>query len=111
MNALSKHDTNVLIVGAGPIGLILGRWLTRMGVRVRIVDKTTEPRTTSRALAVQGRTLELYGQIGLAEAVVERGRKIVAANLWVSGKAAERAFFRDMGAGLSPFPLSKCIHL
>src|SRR5256886_16662754 len=46
----------------------------------------------------------LYRQIGLAAAVVERGRKLVAANLWVAGKNKARMFFGDLGAGLSPFP-------
>jgi 2-polyprenyl-6-methoxyphenol hydroxylase-like FAD-dependent oxidoreductase len=86
MNASSTSDTDVLIIGAGPTGLVLALWLTRLGVRVRIIDKTVEPGTTSRALAVQGRTLELYRQVGLAEAIVERGRKMIAANLWVAGK-------------------------
>jgi 2-polyprenyl-6-methoxyphenol hydroxylase-like FAD-dependent oxidoreductase len=53
---------------------------------------------------VQGRTLEFYSQMGLADAVVERGRKAVAANLWAAGKQVARAVFGDMGAGLSPFP-------
>jgi 2-polyprenyl-6-methoxyphenol hydroxylase-like FAD-dependent oxidoreductase len=64
MNASSIRDTDALIIGAGPTGLVLALWLTRLGVRVRIVDKTAEPGTTSRALAVQARTLELYSQIG-----------------------------------------------
>src|SRR5271155_3221868 len=97
-------DTEVLIVGAGPTGLVLALWLTRLGVRVRIVDKTAEPGTTSRALAVQARTLEFYNQIGLADTVVERGRKTMAANLWVAGKRAAHAVLGEMGAGLSPFP-------
>ena len=50
--------SDVLIIGAGPTGLILALWLTRLGVKVRIVDKTAEPGTTSRALGVQARTLE-----------------------------------------------------
>jgi len=98
------NDTDVLIVGAGPTGLVLALWLTRLGVRVKIIDKTAEPGTTSRALAVQARTLELYGQIGLAEAVVGHGRKIGAVNLWVAGKKAAHAVFANMGSGLSPFP-------
>src|ERR1700730_3444617 len=96
------RDTDVLIVGAGPTGLVLALWLTRLGVRVRIVDRTAEPGTTSRAIAVQARTLELYRQTGLADAVVERGRKAVAVNLWVAGKKAARAVFGDIGTGLSP---------
>ena len=96
--------SNVLIVGAGPTGLVLALWLTRLGVRVRIIDKTSEPGTTSRALAVQARTLEFYQQIGLADAVVERGRKVIAANLWVHGKKSARAVFGELGEGISPFP-------
>src|SRR6185369_8636306 len=75
-----------------------------LGVRVRIVDKTLEPGTTSRAVAVQARTLEFYSQLCLADAVVERGRKAIAANLWVAGRKAARGVFGDMGAGISPFP-------
>jgi 2-polyprenyl-6-methoxyphenol hydroxylase-like FAD-dependent oxidoreductase len=104
MNESPMRDTDVLIIGAGPTGLVLALWLTRLGVRVRIVDKAAEPGTTSRALAVQARTLEFYSQIGLAGAVVERGRKAAAANLWVAGKQVGRAVFGDLGAGLSPFP-------
>jgi 2-polyprenyl-6-methoxyphenol hydroxylase-like FAD-dependent oxidoreductase len=104
VNASSIGETDVLIIGAGPTGLVLALWLTRLGVRVRIVDKTAEPGTTSRALGVQARTLELYDQIGLAEAVVERGRKVMAANLWVAGRKAAHAVLGEMGAGISPFP-------
>ena len=104
MNNRSALNTDVLIVGAGPTGLVLALWLTRLGIRVRIIDKTADPGTTSRALAVQARTLEFYSQIGLAETVVQHGRKTIAANLWVAGKRAARAVLGEMGVGLSPFP-------
>src|SRR5438034_5545232 len=104
MNSSSMRDTDVLIVGAGPTGLVLALWLARLGVRVRIVDKTAEPGTTSRALAVQARTLELYRQVGLAEAVVTRGRKMTTVNLWKTGKHVAQVVFGDMGEDLSPFP-------
>jgi 2-polyprenyl-6-methoxyphenol hydroxylase-like FAD-dependent oxidoreductase len=94
----------VLIIGAGPTGLVLALWLTRLGVRVRIIDKTAEPGTTSRAVAVQARTLELYRQVGLADAVVEAGVKVAAANLWVGGARAARVPLGRLGEGLSPFP-------
>src|SRR6476469_9584636 len=106
MNASSTDNIDVLIIGAGPTGLVLALWLIKLGVRVRIIDKTPEPGTTSRAVAVQARTLELYSQIGLADAVVEHGRPAIAANLWVAGKKAARAIFGDMGADLSPFPFA-----
>jgi 2-polyprenyl-6-methoxyphenol hydroxylase-like FAD-dependent oxidoreductase len=104
MNGSSIRDADVLIVGAGPTGLVLALWLTRLLVRVRIIDKAAEPGTSSRALAVQSRTLEFYSQIGLADAVVERGRRTTGVHLWVSGKDVARAVFADMGVGLSPFP-------
>src|SRR5439155_2418087 len=104
IDASSVRDTDVLIIGAGPTGLVLALWLTRLGVRVRIVDRTAEPGTTSRAVAVQARTLELYNQVGLAAPLVERGRKALAANLWVAGRHAAHAVLGEMGAGLSPFP-------
>jgi 2-polyprenyl-6-methoxyphenol hydroxylase-like FAD-dependent oxidoreductase len=100
----SSTDTDVLVAGAGPTGLVLALWLTRCGARVRIIDKTPEPGTTSRALGVQARTLELYRQIDLADDVVARGRRATAANMWVSGRHVARAVFGDIGAGISPYP-------
>src|SRR3954470_13746479 len=94
----------VLIVGAGPTGLVLALWLTRLGVTVRIIDKTAEPGTTSRALAVQARTLEFYRQGGIAEEVVEAGVKVAGLNLWVAGKKAVRLPIQQIGGGLSPYP-------
>ena len=98
------RDCDVLIAGAGPTGLVLALWLAHFGVRVRIVDKVGEPGTTSRAIGVQARTLELYRQIGLAEDVVARGLKFGAANLWVRSRRAARVAFGDMGVGVSPYP-------
>src|SRR5712672_921274 len=95
---------SVLIVGAGPTGLVLALWLTKLGVKVRIIDKTAEPGTTSRALAVQARTLELYRQLDLAQTVIARGHKVPAANLWVKGEAAARLPFESVGSGLTPYP-------
>jgi len=103
MDQSPNRDTDVLIIGAGPTGLVLALWLTHLGVRVRIVDKTSEPGTTSRALAVQARTLELYNQIDLADEVVKRGRKVTAVNLWVEGRKAARAVIGEFGAGISPY--------
>lgn len=54
----SESRADVLIVGAGPTGLVLALWLTKLGVRVCVIDRTAEPGTTSRALAVQARTIE-----------------------------------------------------
>lgn len=93
----------VLIVGAGPTGLVLGLWLTKLGVHVRIIDRSAEPGTTSRALAVQVRTLEFYRQIGLADSVIAGGVKVAGANFWVRGSKTARIPFQQIGRGLSPY--------
>src|ERR1700745_1076682 len=99
----SMTDRLVLVVGAGPTGLVLALWLTRLGVRVRIIDKTAEAGTTSRALAVQARTLELYRQVGLSDAGVGAGVKVPGVNFWARGARAARVPIGRLGEGLSPF--------
>ena len=98
-------DMQVLIVGAGPTGLVLALWLTRLGVRVRIIDKAAEPGTTSRALVVHARTLEFYRQLGFADEVVQKGNKFEAVNLWVERTPRGRVDFGALGEGLEPLPL------
>lgn len=97
-------DPEVLIIGAGPTGLVLALMLRHQGVSVRIVDQEAEAGTTSRALAVQARTLEWYQQIGLSDAVLDHGRRVDTINLWVAGKRRVRIGLDDLGTGLSPFP-------
>ena len=95
--------TDVLVVGAGPTGLVLALWLTKLGVNVRIIDKTSQPGTTSRAVAVQARTLELYRQLDLSDAVVSLGHTVPAIDLWVQGEAKARISFETINAGLTPY--------
>ena len=67
-------DTDVLIVGAGPTGLMLANQLARRGVRVMIVDRHAGPAQQTRALGVQARTLEIYAQLGIVERALELGK-------------------------------------
>ena len=96
--------SDVLIIGAGPTGLVLALWLTKLGVNVHIIDKTSKPGTTSRALAVQARTLELYRQLDLADTVVAEGHRVPAVNLWVKGEKKAQVTFESLGSDLTPFP-------
>lgn len=95
---------DVLISGAGPTGLVLALWLTKQGNRVRIIDKTAEAGTTSRAMAVQARTLELYRQLDLTDEVIAAGTTNLAMNLWVGGKRKAVVSMGDAGADLTPYP-------
>lgn len=97
-----KQD--VLIVGAGPTGLVLALWLTAQGVKVRIIDKNGGPGPTSRAMVVHARTLELYRQLDLADAVVEAGHRNPSVNLWAKGRVKARISFSPTGGNLTPYP-------
>jgi 2-polyprenyl-6-methoxyphenol hydroxylase-like FAD-dependent oxidoreductase len=94
----------ILVVGAGPTGLALALWLARTGVSVRVIDRTAEPGTTSRALVVHARTLELYRQLGIAGDVLSRALPFTTVNLWVGGRRAAHVELGAMGQDLTPFP-------
>ncbi|RYG57212.1 MAG: FAD-dependent oxidoreductase, partial [Alphaproteobacteria bacterium] len=98
------QNTSVLIVGAGPTGLAHALWLTKQGVKVRIIDKSTGPGETSRAMAVQARTLELYQQLDLADDVVAAGHPNLTMNLWANGKPKARLAMGEAGATVTPYP-------
>src|SRR5215475_11275310 len=99
----ARHFAPVLIVGAGPTGLVSALWLTAMGIPVRIIDKAAAPGTSSRALALHARTLELYRQLGLADEVVARGHHVSAATLWVKGRKIRRIVPKKTGEDLTPY--------
>ncbi|WP_454883184.1 FAD-dependent oxidoreductase [Sphingomonas oryzagri] len=84
----------ILIVGAGPTGLTAALELTRFGIPVRVVDKRGTPATTSRAIGIQARTLELMEQRGLAEEMVRLGNKGHFGSVYGGG---ERLFRLDFG--------------
>jgi len=66
---------NVLIVGAGPAGLILANELLRRGVQCRIIDRQTKPIESSRAFTIHPKTMEMFENIGVAHRFQEYGIK------------------------------------
>ncbi len=95
---------SILIVGAGPTGLVLALWLARAGVAFRLIDKNSGPGQQSRAMAVQARTLEFYAQLGIADAVIQGGIKASHLIMREGGIQRADAWLNDMGEGLSPYP-------
>jgi 2-polyprenyl-6-methoxyphenol hydroxylase-like FAD-dependent oxidoreductase len=63
----------VLVVGAGPTGLTVANELARHGVLPRVIDRAPEPATTSRALVVQPRTLEIFDDLGVIDEAIAAG--------------------------------------
>jgi 2-polyprenyl-6-methoxyphenol hydroxylase-like FAD-dependent oxidoreductase len=97
-------DTDVLIVGAGPTGLMLANQLARRGVRVLIIDRHSGPAQQTRAIGVQARTLEIYAQLGVIDQALELGLRTEGANLWANGQRQARIPVGDIGKSLSRFP-------
>lgn len=97
-------EEKILIVGAGPTGLVLALWLTKLGIPLRIIDKNSGPGETSRAMAVHARTLEFYQQIGIAHEVVSNGIIIEKIKLRKNDYEAASIYLGSIGKNLSPFP-------
>ena len=100
---MTMSKTKVLIAGAGPTGLTLALWLTRLGVPVRIFDKAAAPGETSRALAVQARTLEFHRQIGIVDDILDAGVKMERLTIHTPAGVAARLPLSDFGRGISPY--------
>jgi 2-polyprenyl-6-methoxyphenol hydroxylase-like FAD-dependent oxidoreductase len=97
-------DTDVLVVGAGPTGLMLANQLVRRGVRVQIIDRHPGPSLQTRALGVQARTLEIYSHLGIVERALELGKRATGANIWSLGRRAARIPLGAIGLDISPYP-------
>jgi 2-polyprenyl-6-methoxyphenol hydroxylase-like FAD-dependent oxidoreductase len=97
-------DVDVLIVGAGPTGLMLANQLARHGVQLMIVDRHSGPAQQSRAMAVQARTLEIYAKMGIIDRALALGEKATGANMWANGRWTARIPVGDIGKDMSAFP-------
>lgn len=103
-----RSSVDVLVAGAGPVGLTLSLELARRGVRVRIIDASPAPASTSRAIAVHPRTLETYDQIGVLEQMLARARRIEAFTVFQNGRRLAR-LDADYSASPTRFPFSVTI--
>lgn len=88
MSADPRPD--VLVAGAGPVGLTAAHELARRGLRVRLVDAAAAPARTSRAVAVHPRTLETFDQMGVVGPLLRRGRENRAFTMYAGGRRLVR---------------------
>lgn len=102
------QSTQVLVVGAGPVGLTTAHELTRRGVRVRLVDGADGPAVTSRAIATHPRTMEMYDQMGVVDEILARARRITAFTLFQNGSRLAR-LDADYSAAPTRYPFTVTI--
>jgi len=86
-------NSDVLIIGAGPVGMTMALELARYGVKVRIVDQAAHRTDLSKALIVGSRTLELMDRAGIADKMVAAGYKVEAAHLSAAEQTIGRLTF------------------
>ncbi|GCE12474.1 FAD-dependent oxidoreductase [Tengunoibacter tsumagoiensis] len=93
--SLSQKNTDVLIVGAGPVGLSLAYELHRHGVSCRIIDQKMAPSETSRALGVFNRTLEVFERMGIAQEITAKTQPVHFLNVYARGEHLMQVSFES----------------
>lgn len=96
---------DVLIVGAGPTGLMMAAELTRYGLKCRIIDQSPSPSKKSKALAIQPRTLEVFHFLGIDEEFLKKGHQVHALNIASEYHAIGRIAFNSLDSSF-PYLLS-----
>jgi 2-polyprenyl-6-methoxyphenol hydroxylase-like FAD-dependent oxidoreductase len=98
---MREERTEVLVVGAGPVGLLTAILLAEAGIEVKIIDR--EERTTARsyACALHPRTLKLLERMGLAAPIIERGRRVEKVAFYDGAKRQAEVKLSELGG---PFP-------
>jgi 2-polyprenyl-6-methoxyphenol hydroxylase-like FAD-dependent oxidoreductase len=101
---MAELSCEVLVVGAGPTGLMLANWLTRLGVQVIVADGKDGPTTESRALVVQARSLEIYDQLGIGDQVLEAAHRAEALAPGFGARAFGRIPLGPLGGNVTAYP-------
>jgi 2-polyprenyl-6-methoxyphenol hydroxylase-like FAD-dependent oxidoreductase len=103
MAKLLNGNPEVLVVGAGPVGLTMACELARHGVPCRIVDASPGPTDQSRALGIQARTLEVFDNVGIVDQVLARARRVHGLGAFSEGRRITHITF-DLEGLETPYP-------
>lgn len=96
--------TGVLIIGAGPTGLMMACQLTLLQIPFIIVEKDPQSTTESRAIGIQARTLEIFEQMGIIDKFLEQGTPAKGVDFVDEGKVVESMPISGIGEGLTKYP-------
>lgn len=85
-----ERATDILVVGAGPVGLTAAIELRRRGVETRIVDRLEEPPQYAKAVGIQPRTLEVWEDMGIAGTMLDASTPFEGQIVYVNGAEVAR---------------------
>ena len=103
---MAGDRSDVVVVGAGPTGLVAACELARRGVVIRVIDKLPAPAGESRAIVVHARSLEMLDRMGIAGEIIDAGVKSLAMQLYAAGR---RLALVELDQVDSAFPFSVTI--
>jgi 2-polyprenyl-6-methoxyphenol hydroxylase-like FAD-dependent oxidoreductase len=92
----NRETIPILIVGAGPTGLVTAIELARRNIPIRLIDVGRSSEDKLRAVGVQARTLEMFDNWGLADQFVSRGKQVIAANVFDDKRKLVRLTFSEL---------------
>lgn len=99
--SLATPPSPILVVGAGPTGLMMASELARHGAPCRVIDRSPHATTESRAVGIHARTLEVFDDLGVAEAFLAAGLKVHGLNLYGDGRRLVHLSLDELH---SPYP-------
>ena len=102
---MNTTSADVIVVGAGPVGLVAASELARRRVHVRIIDKLSAPTSASRAIGIHGRSMDMFDQIGIADELIGTGIKTNAFQMYAGRKPLFRVPLSGVDAAF-PFMLT-----
>ena len=97
-------DTEVLVAGAGPVGLTAAIELARRDVAVRIIDPLPEPPQYAKAVGVQPRTLEVFERMGILRQILDAAVHFRGQIVYVNGERGGQGSIGRKGVRLEPTP-------
>jgi len=99
-----NKNTKVLIIGAGPSGLMMACQLALRNIPFRIIDKKDQRTNYSGALIIQARSVEIFHQMGIAQTAIHKGIIANEIKIIFNGKKSFRVPIKNIGQGLTQFP-------
>ncbi|MFQ5570775.1 MAG: FAD-dependent oxidoreductase [Rhodothermales bacterium] len=96
-----RKKPEVLIVGAGPIGLFAALVLAKRGIRVQVVDKDWRPAAHSYGLALHAHALDLFEEVGLLGRILERAYRVRTIGFYDGASRRAEMHISDLGEDFS----------